>query len=100
VSIWRSPLQVVGIVATRAGEADRGPVIRLTTGDARMRLVEDGELVWVQGPRRKELAKAVYDDDLKKGDVVLRDMTAGAPTEIVRIVKIDTDTPGPRGQFA
>ena len=100
MSRWRPPLQVVGLVATRTGDADRGPEIRLTSEDARMRLVLAGELVWVQGPRRRELAKVVVDDDLRRGEVVLRDMIAGAPSEIVSLIKIDTDTPGPRGRFA
>ena len=53
MSVWRPPLQVVGLLASRAGDDDRGPEIRLTSEDARMRLVLDGELVWVQGPRRR-----------------------------------------------
>jgi hypothetical protein len=100
MSLWRPPLQVVGLAATRPGDADRGPEIHLTSEDARMRLVLDGELVWVQGPRRKELAKVVVDDDLRRGEVVLRDMIVGAPSEIVSLIKIDTDTPGPRGRYA
>ena len=100
MSPYRPPLQVVRLVATRAGDADRGPEIRLTSDDARLRLVLDGELVWVQGPRRKELAKVVVDDDLRRGEVVLRDMICGAPSEIVSLIKIDTDTPGPRGRYA
>ena len=100
MSPYRPPLQVVRLVATRAGDADRGPEIRLTSGDARLRMVLDGELLWVQGPRRKELARAVIDDSLRRGEVALRDMIAGAPSEIVTLIKIDTDTPGPRGRFA
>jgi anaerobic selenocysteine-containing dehydrogenase len=100
MSVWRPPLQVVGLLASRAGDDDRGPEIRLTSEDARMRLVLDGELVWVQGPRRRELAKVVVDDDLRRGEVVLRDMIAGAPSEIVSLIKIDTDSPGPRGRYA
>lgn len=100
MSVWRPPLQVVRLEATRAGDDDRGPVIRLTSEDARMRLVLDGELVWVQGPRRKELAKVVVDDALRRGEVALRDMIVGAPSEIVTLIKIDTDNPGPRGRYA
>ena len=35
-----------------------------------MRLLSDGELVWVHGPRRQELATVRIDDTLPRGDVV------------------------------
>jgi hypothetical protein len=38
------PLLVSGYIATRKGDAERGPQVRLTTGDARDRLLEEGEL--------------------------------------------------------
>ncbi len=85
------PLQVVGYIATRRDDAERGPLIRVRPDDARMRLIEDGELVWVYGPRRHELAPAVYDGTLPKGGVVVRDLAGVAITEIVRLVKMDVD---------
>jgi anaerobic selenocysteine-containing dehydrogenase len=85
------PLQVVGFIATRKGDPERGPQVRLRTDDARMRLIGDGELVWVYGPRRHELAPAVYDDTLPKGGIVARDLLGVAVTEIVRLVKMDVD---------
>ena len=85
------PLQVVGFVATRKSDAERGPLVRITPGDARMRLIEDGELVWVYGPRRHELAPVVYDESLPKGGIVVRDLLGVAVTEIVKLVKMDVD---------
>lgn len=85
------PLQVVGFIATRKTDTERGPLIRLRPDDARMRLIEDGELVWVYGPRRHELAPVVYDETLPKGGVVVRDLAGLAITEIVRLVKMDID---------
>jgi len=85
------PLQVVGFIATRKTDAERGPLIRVRPDDARMRLIEDGELVWVYGPRRHELAPVVYDETLPKGGVVVRDLAGLAITEIVRLVKMDID---------
>jgi hypothetical protein len=41
------PLQVVGYIASRRGDAERGPLVRVRPEDARMRLIDDGELVWV-----------------------------------------------------
>ncbi len=85
------PLQVVGYVATRRGDSDRGPLVRIRPEDARMRLIDDGELVWVYGPRRHELAPVVYDDSLPKGGIVVRDLAGVAITEIVKLVKMDVD---------
>ncbi len=85
------PLQVVGFIATRAGDAERGPLVRIRTDDARIRLIDAGELVWVYGPRRHELAPVVYDDTLPKGGIVVRDLAGLAITEIVRLVKMDVD---------
>ena len=58
-----------------------------------MRLLEDGELVWVYGPRRHELATRGVDDALPRGGVVLRDIAGAAPSsEIVRVVQARLDT--------
>lgn len=84
-------LQVIGFVATRAGDAERGPMIRMRPEDALIRLVSDGELVRVVSDRRSELAVLVVDDTLPRGGVILRDVAGAAPSEIVRVLKPDTD---------
>lgn len=63
--------------------------MRLRRDEALLRLVEDHELVWVYGPRRHELAEAVYDDDVPKGGIVVRDLAGVAVSEIVRLVRTD-----------
>lgn len=85
------PLQVVGYVATRKADAERGPLVRIRPEDAIRRLIEDGELVWVYGPRRHELAPVVYDESMPKGGIVVRDLAGLAVTEIVKLVKMDVD---------
>ncbi|MBU6367348.1 MAG: hypothetical protein KJT01_14130 [Gemmatimonadetes bacterium] len=87
------PLQVVGFISTRAGDAERGPMVRLRSDDAVIRLVSDGELVRVLTPRRAELAVVAVDDTLPRGGVVLRDVVGASPSELVRIVRLDTDAP-------
>lgn len=85
------PLQIVGFIATRRTDAERGPLVMIRPEDARMRLIDDGELVWVYGPRRHELAPVVYDESLPKGGIVVRDLAGLTVTEIVRLVKMDVD---------
>lgn len=85
------PLQVVGFVATKRTDPERGPLVRIRPDDATLRLIDDGELVWVYGPRRHELAPVVYDESLPRGGVVVRDLAGLAVTEIVRLVKMDID---------
>jgi anaerobic selenocysteine-containing dehydrogenase len=84
-------LMVSKYIATRAGDPERGPLVRLHTDDARRRLLEDGELVWVYGPRRHEMAVLVVDDTVSPGTIVARDILGIAPAEIVRVVKHDFD---------
>ena len=86
-------LFVSGFIATRSGDADRGPLVRLNSTDARKRLLVDGELVWVYGPRRHELAVLAIDDAIPLGNVVARDILGVAPTERVRVVKPNLDAP-------
>lgn len=90
-SVRQRPLRVVGNHATRANEADRGPQVRLHPEDARTRLLVDGELAWVYGPRRHELAQVRVEPTLTRGDVFLRDVLGAAPSELVRVVKPDLD---------
>ncbi|MDQ8145385.1 MAG: molybdopterin dinucleotide binding domain-containing protein [Gemmatimonadota bacterium] len=84
-----APLLVVGFVGTRRGDADRGPLIRIRPDDAAARLIAEGDLVWIYGPRRHELAPVVLDETLPRGGVVLRDIAGIAISEIVRLVTRD-----------
>jgi anaerobic selenocysteine-containing dehydrogenase len=90
------PLRVSELIATRSGDDDRGPAVYMNPGDARSRLLNEGELAWVYGPRRHELATVVLDDKLTVGDVVLRDLVGSSPSEYVRVIKPDLDTRGRR----
>jgi len=90
---YNPPLQVVGFIGTRLSDAERGPLILLNANEAKQRMIEDGELVWVYGPRRHDLAPVAIDDTIPKGGVVVRDIAGLAPTEIVRLIKVDTDRP-------
>jgi anaerobic selenocysteine-containing dehydrogenase len=97
---YNPPLRVVKLIATRRGDLERGPMIWMRSEDASERVLTDGELVWVYGPRRHELATLHYDDSLARGDVVLRDIVGASPSEVVKVVKVDTDTPPRRGTLA
>ena len=88
-----APLRVARLIATRAGDAERGTEVRMRSDDARTRLISDGELVWVHGPRRQELATVRIDDTLPRGDVVLRDVAGASPSEIITLVKAAYGTP-------
>lgn len=82
-----APLQVVRFVATRAGDPDRGPLIRLNAGEAAQRLLIDGELVYVEGPRRRDLATLVIDDTIRRGEAHVRDIAGIQLTDIIRVRK-------------
>ena len=92
-SRFQPELMVAAFVATRRGDADRGPMVRMNSGEARVRLLQDGELVWVQGPRRKEIAVLVIDDAIPVRQVALRDIAGVAVSEHVTVMKPDLDTP-------
>ncbi len=85
------PLMVVGFIATRAGDPERGPMLRMRPDDALIRLVSEGELVRIVTDRRQELAVLEIDDSLVRGTVVLRDVLGASLSEIIRVVKLDTD---------
>ncbi|MFN2565638.1 MAG: molybdopterin dinucleotide binding domain-containing protein [Gemmatimonadaceae bacterium] len=85
------PLRVERLIASRRGDPERGPAIWMNPDDARTRLLVDGELAWVYGPRRHELATVYIDPAQRKGDVVLRDVAGASPSEIVRVIKPDLD---------
>jgi anaerobic selenocysteine-containing dehydrogenase len=94
------PLRVAGFVGTRLSDAERGPLVRLSPEDAHARLLADGELAWVHGPRRQELATVAVDAEVRRGDVVLRDVAGVSLSEVVRVVKPDLDSHTRRGHFA
>lgn len=89
---YSPPLQVVGFIATRKGDPERGPLVKMRRDEAAKRLLDDGELAWVYGPRRQELAPVVIDDTVPRGGVVLRDIAGAAVSEIVRVVKLELDS--------
>jgi anaerobic selenocysteine-containing dehydrogenase len=92
--IFDRPLRVVKLVATKRTDTERGPLVALHPDDAKARVLTDGELAWVYSPRRRqELATVSIDPELRPGDVILRDIVGASPSEIVRVVKPDLDTP-------
>ena len=94
------PLRVARLVATRTRDSERGPMVFMHPDDARERLLIDGELAWVYGPRRHELAVVRVDDTMRLGDVMLRDVVGASPSEIVRVIKPDLDSRGHPGALA
>jgi anaerobic selenocysteine-containing dehydrogenase len=84
-------LMITQYVSTQRGDGERGPLVRLHPTEARKRVMQDGELVWVYGPRRHELAVLAVDESVTPGTVAARDVPGVAPSEIVRIVKHDFD---------
>lgn len=87
------PLRVVALIATRRGDPERGPLIRLAAPEARIRQINDGEMVRVETPRRTELATLQIDDTVAPGNAVLRDVVGVSPSEIVRVRKLDAEQP-------
>jgi hypothetical protein len=90
---FERPLSVAEYTGTRPGDAERGPLVRMRSEDAVVRLLVDGELVWVYGPRRHDLATLAIDDSLPRGSVGLRDIAGVAPSEIVRVYQPGFDRP-------
>jgi anaerobic selenocysteine-containing dehydrogenase len=93
-------LRVASFIGTRASDPERGPQVRMNAGDARSRLLVDGELAWVQGPRRQEMATVVVDDSIRRGDCGLRDVAGASVSELVLVTKPDLDSHTRRGLFA
>lgn len=91
--LYNPPLQVVGFLGTRRGDPDRGPQVRLRSEEAALRMLSDGEMAWVEGPRRQELAPVVVDDAVPRGGVVVRDIAGLAVSEIITLRKPDLDSP-------
>ena len=90
---FQPELRVIEHRATRRDEQERGPQVRMCGADARLRLLTDGELAWVQGPRGQQLAEVVVDEEIPEHDCALRDMPGVVVSESVRVVKPDLDTP-------
>lgn len=90
---FNPPLRVLELIATKAADPERGPVILINATDARMRTLSHDELVWVYGPRRHDLSVLKVDDAVPAGMCVLRDVFGASPSELVTIRKLDTDTP-------
>ena len=94
IDVRSRPLRVARFTGSKKGDKERGPAIFLNRADAANRLLNEGELAWVYGPRRQELATVVIDATVKPGDVFLRDIAGVAASESVRVVKPDLDTRG------
>ncbi len=92
-------MNVIEYISTKKGDPERGPLVRMRGSDARFRLVVDGELVWVAGPRRQELAVLVIDEEIPPGHVSLRDVAGVAISESVTVTKPDLDTPAGKRHF-
>lgn len=90
---YNPPLQVVGFIGSRAGDPERGPLVLINAEEAAVRLLTDGELVWIRGPRRQELAPLRVDDQVPRGGAVLRDIAGVALSEIIRLSRPDLDRP-------
>lgn len=93
---YRPALNVIEYISTRRGDPDRGPMIRVRSSEARIRLIEHGELVWVIGPRRQDLAVLFVDDAVSEGSAVIRDIAGVAVSESITVVKPDLDTQNDR----
>jgi anaerobic selenocysteine-containing dehydrogenase len=88
---YQPPLRVAAYISTRKGDPERGPQVRMHPDEARIRVVEQGELVWVYGPRRHELAVLELDAGIPRGHAIVRDVAGVAPSETVQVVKHDFD---------
>lgn len=90
------PLRVADLQASARDDYERGPLAMMNEHEARVRLIDDGDVVWVYGPRRSELATVSIDPLVRDGDVVLRDIFGASPSEFVRVVKPELDARGRR----
>lgn len=90
------PLQVVTFIGTRPGDPERGPLIRMNAQEAGRRMLIDGELVRITGPRRTEFAKLEVDNTVPRGEAVLRDVAGASASELIRVFKPDLDSERPR----
>ncbi|HUO52335.1 MAG TPA: molybdopterin dinucleotide binding domain-containing protein [Gemmatimonadaceae bacterium] len=93
-------LRVLQLIATRRTDPERGTKVWMHGHEARIRNLSDGELVWVYGPRRHELAVLAVDDALPMGACILRDVAGASPSETITIRKVETDSPSGRARNA
>jgi anaerobic selenocysteine-containing dehydrogenase len=93
-------LRVVMYIATHLSDPERGPQVRLSPADARVRLLVNGELARVHGPRRQQVvAQVLIDERLAEHTCVLRDIPGVDLSEAVRVSKPDLDTPPSKRTF-
>ena len=92
-SAFQPELRVIEYVATRKGDPDRGPQVKLCAIDARFRVLSNGELAWVRSARGQQLAEVLIDDAFPQHMCGLRDIPGVLAAEAVRVVKPDLDTP-------
>lgn len=92
VGRFQAELRVLEFIASRPGDLDRGPLIILNSHEARIRLLEDSELVWIQGPRYKAVAPLEIDDRVPNGGAIVRDIIGVAPSEVITVTKPDYDS--------
>lgn len=90
---YQPELRVIEHIATRRDEPERGSQVRMSSPDARIRMLTDGELAWVRGPRGQQIAEVVVDDEVPEHACVLRDIASVSVGDAVRVVKPDLDTP-------
>lgn len=93
ISGFRPELRILDYVATKKGDPERGPMLWISPADATIRLLQQGELAWVDGPRRHELAVVQIDDSVPDGSVKLRDIAGVTVSERVVVTKPDLDSP-------
>ncbi|MGH7693650.1 MAG: hypothetical protein ACRENH_01645 [Gemmatimonadaceae bacterium] len=93
MSPYNPPLQVIRFTGTKKGDPQRGPQVQVSGAEAMLRMVQSGELVWVQGPRRNEVAELVVNDEVPRGGIFVRDIVGLSVTDVVRLAKVDTDRP-------
>ncbi len=86
-------LLVTQFIATRQGDAERGPKVWLSPPDARIRLLVDGELAWIRGPRGQQLATMQIDERVMHHTCIVRDLVGVSAAENVRVSKPDLDSP-------
>ena len=67
-------------------------MIRISPKEAKLRLLQDGELAWVYGPRRNELAVVVIDETVPEGGLIARDIAGITVIDSVRVTKPDLDS--------
>ena len=100
IEAFNPPLRVLELIAPRVTEPARTTMIWMNAADARMRSLTDGELVWVYGPRRHELAGLEVDDTIPRGHCILRNVAGASPSEVVTVRKVEDDSATDRSQYA